>query len=232
MATRKVKITPETLEESERLLAIWEAAKGRPNQAVFGEMYGVGNQSAVGQFLRGDTPISLKAAIGFAKGLGCEIEDFSPRLAKVAHEASRVTTLDDESEFIPVRHIAVKFSNGMGRAVVSETTKPTLSFRSDFIRKLGISQRNAVVVDADGDSNVPSIYENAVVMIDRGQTDIINGKFYAFRVNGDLLIKKLTRLDDGSILAVSENQAYEPKVYRQGEDFEILGRARWTCHEL
>lgn len=232
MATRKVKITPETLEESRQLRAIWDSTKGRPNQATFGEMYGIGNQSAVGQFLRGETPISLKAAIGFAKGLGCEIQDFSPRLAKLAHDASQVLGEDDEAEFITVRHAAIKFSNGPGRAVVDDEAKPPLSFRADFIRRLGISQRNAVVVDADGDSNMPSIYEGGFVLIDRGQTDIVNGKFYAFRVNGHLLIKKLTRLDDGAILAVSENQAYEPRVYRHGEDFEVLGRARWTCHEL
>ncbi|MPT06039.1 S24 family peptidase [Delftia tsuruhatensis] len=232
MAIRKVKITPETQEESLRLRAIWDGAQGRPNQAAFGEMYDIGNQSAVGQFLRGETPISLKAAVGFAKGLGCEIQDFSPRLAKLAHEASQVLGNDDEAEFITVRHVAIKFSNGTGRIVVDEGTKPPLPFRTDFLKALGISQRNAVVVDADGDSNVPSIYEHGVVLIDRGQTEIVNGKFYAFRVNGNLLIKKLTRLDDGAILAVSENRAYEPRVYRQGEDFEVLGRARWTCHQL
>lgn len=232
MAIRKVKITPETQEESLRLRAIWDGAQGRPNQAAFGEMYDIGNQSAVGQFLRGETPISLKAAVGFAKGLGCEIQDFSPRLAKLAHEASQVLGNDEEAEFITVRHVAIKFSNGTGRIVVDEGTKPPLPFRTDFLKALGISQRNAVVVDADGDSNVPSIYEHGVVLIDRGQTEIVNGKFYAFRVNGNLLIKKLTRLDDGAILAVSENRAYEPRVYRQGEDFEVLGRARWTCHQL
>lgn len=232
MATRKVKITPETQEESRRLRAIWDGTNGRPNQAAFGEMYGIGNQSAVGQFLRGETPISLKAAVGFAKGLGCEIQDFSPRLAKLAHDASQVLGGDEEAEFITVRHVAVKFSNGSGRTVIDEGANPPLSFRADFIRKLGISHRNAVVVDADGDSNVPSIYQDGFVLIDRGQTEIVNGKFYAFRVNGNLLIKKLTRLEDGSVLAVSENQAYEPKVYRQGVDFEVLGRARWTCHEL
>lgn len=232
MAIRKVKITPETQEESLRLRAIWDGAQGRPNQAAFGEMYDIGNQSAVGQFLRGETPISLKAAVGFAKGLGCEIQDFSPRLAKLAHEASQVLGNDDEAEFITVRRVAIKFSNGTGRIVVDEGAKPPLPFRADFLKTLGISQRNAVVVDADGDSNVPSIYEDGFVLIDRGQTEIVNGKFYAFRVNGNLLIKKLTRLDDGAILAVSENRAYEPRVYRQGEDFEVLGRARWTCHQL
>lgn len=72
-------------EEGRLLMAIWNAVPltERGYQADFGEKYEIGNQSAVGQFLRGDTPLSLKAARGFAKGLNCQIADFSPRLASL-----------------------------------------------------------------------------------------------------------------------------------------------------
>ena len=72
-------------EEARRLKEIWDAADParRGTQAEFGEAHLIGNQSAVGQFLRGETPLSLKAAKGFAKGLACKIADFSPRLAEL-----------------------------------------------------------------------------------------------------------------------------------------------------
>lgn len=76
-------MTPETQEESKRLARLW-ATRSHPTQAVFGEVYGIGNQSAVGQFLRGEVPLSLKAARGFAIGLGVRLEDFTPRLAAEA----------------------------------------------------------------------------------------------------------------------------------------------------
>ena len=78
---RKAKITPETVAESVQLKEIWERTGNLPSQAVFGEVNGIGGQSAVNSFLNGKTPLSLKAARGFAKGLGCNIADFSPRLA-------------------------------------------------------------------------------------------------------------------------------------------------------
>lgn len=78
---RKAKITPETRAESARLKEIWDRSNNIPSQSVFGEANGIGGQSAVTSFLNGKTPISLKAARGFAKGLGCSIADFSPRLA-------------------------------------------------------------------------------------------------------------------------------------------------------
>ena len=67
--------------ESELLKEIWDRrATGRLPQAEFGETFGIGGQSAVANFLNGRSPLSLKAALGFARGLGTSIKDFSPRL--------------------------------------------------------------------------------------------------------------------------------------------------------
>jgi hypothetical protein len=94
---RRAKVTPETKAESARLRKLWDE-RSHPSQAEFGEIYGIGNQSAVGQFLRGDTPLSLKAARGFAIGLSCRIEDFSPRLAA---DAAQIATMVPSGELQP-----------------------------------------------------------------------------------------------------------------------------------
>jgi len=72
-------------EEARRLKEIWDAfdPSKRGTQAEFGEAQGIGNQSAMSQFLRGDAALSLKAAKGFARGLNCKISDFSARLAEL-----------------------------------------------------------------------------------------------------------------------------------------------------
>lgn len=80
--TRKAKVTPAIAAEAQALTELW-ASRPHSSQAVFGETFDIGNQSAVGQFLRGEIPLSPKAAFGFAKGLGCSIADFSPRLANM-----------------------------------------------------------------------------------------------------------------------------------------------------
>jgi len=78
---RKAKVTPETIAESKKLKEIWDAQEKRPSQTIFGETYQIGSQSAVTSFLNGKTPLSRKAAKGFAAGLGCKVSDFSQRLA-------------------------------------------------------------------------------------------------------------------------------------------------------
>lgn len=85
--SKQGKVTPETIAESKRLKALWLDAKseldkrGLGTQEKFGIEFDIGNQAAVGFFLNGRTALSAKAAKGFALGLGCEVSDFSPRLA-------------------------------------------------------------------------------------------------------------------------------------------------------
>ena len=78
-------------EEAARLRAIWDATPNRPSQAEFGERYEIGGQSAVNNFLRGASPLSLKAAAGFARGLGVPIAQFSTRLADQANALAEIT---------------------------------------------------------------------------------------------------------------------------------------------
>ncbi len=78
-------------EEAARLRAIWDATPNRPSQAEFGEMFNIGGQSAVNNFLRGFSPLSLKAAAGFARGLGVPIAQFSTRLADQANALNEIT---------------------------------------------------------------------------------------------------------------------------------------------
>jgi hypothetical protein len=87
--SRRSKVTEEHLQEAATLRDLWAAsqeersARGVGSQLAFGAKYNIGSQAAVGGFLNGLSPLSLKAAVGFAKGLNCKVGEFSPRLAKV-----------------------------------------------------------------------------------------------------------------------------------------------------
>lgn len=98
--SRQGTVTEEHREEARKLRQLWDS-RSHPTQAEFGELYKIGNQSAVSQFLRGDAAMSLKAARGFAEGLSCRLEDFSPRLAA---EAAAVASM------VPSDHLSPEVS--------------------------------------------------------------------------------------------------------------------------
>lgn len=108
--------------------------------------------------------------------------------------------------------------------------KPALVFRTDFLKRAGVSQANAVVVDAKGHSNEPKIPDGSIVLVDRGDKERLNGDFYAFRADGELLIKRLQNVPGAGVLAIAENPSFKPKqvMYQEGDDFEVIGRAVWA----
>lgn len=83
--TRRKPLEPWQRDDAARLKKLWEA--GRPgSQDAFGAEFKIGGQAAVWQYLSGRIPLNLLVAAKFAKGLGCALEDISPRLAEEAKQ--------------------------------------------------------------------------------------------------------------------------------------------------
>lgn len=78
---------PYVAEEARKLLALF---KNQPlpklSQEAFGARYDLGTQGNVWQYLHGRQPLNLEAALAFARGLHCQVADFSPRLARALTE--------------------------------------------------------------------------------------------------------------------------------------------------
>lgn len=137
----------------------------------------------------------------------------------------------DPDEFAFVHRADVAFANGVGKVAYHEDEKPPLVFRRDFLRKLGIAEGDAVVVDGIGHSNIPKIPDGSVVLVNKGDRTRLDGDFFAFRASGELLIKRLEKLENIGVLATAENPDFKPKtkVYAAGtDDFEVIGRAVWA----
>ena len=141
-----------------------------------------------------------------------------------------------EEEFVAVRRADVRFANGVGQVYYEADDKPPLVFRMDFLRKLGIKSGKAVVVDSRGISNEPKIRDRSVVLVNSGDKEHLDNDFFAFRYDGELLIKRLERVEGVGILATAENSDFKPKskLYKNEDlaNFEIIGRAVWEGAEL
>jgi hypothetical protein len=87
------------VQEAKRLKAIWDRRKPKISQEAFAFQYGFGTQGAVWQYLHARTPLNLVAAIKFAKGLGCLVKDFSPRLADELADIQAVLAPTGEEQY-------------------------------------------------------------------------------------------------------------------------------------
>lgn len=75
-----------------------------------------------------------------------------------------------------------------------------------------------------GDSMSPYIMDRDVVIV-RQQPDAESGEIVIAIINEeDGCCKKLKKLDDGSIALVSLNHAYDPLIFRKGDDVQVIGK--------
>lgn len=79
------------IQDAQRLRALF-AERAKMSQARFGELYGIGTQGMVWQYLNAHRPLNPKAAKAFADGLHLTLADISPKLATLIETIAATAT--------------------------------------------------------------------------------------------------------------------------------------------
>lgn len=228
-------LTEENRSESSKLKALWATYKQDSNsltQEAFGQKYGIGNQGAVWQCLNAKgMPISLKAAQGFAEGLKCQIEDFSPRLAKLAQGIADSVGQPAE-DYVEVKRITAVVAAGGGSAEEVYEEVGSLAFRRDFLASCGVTAGAARILNVKGTSMEPTIPDGSVLLVNSANKEPRNGQIYALAKGNDLVVKRLIKTGDEWV-ARSDNQDGNPDFpINDGLQVTVLGRAVWIGAKL
>jgi phage repressor protein C with HTH and peptisase S24 domain len=108
--------------------------------------------------------------------------------------------------------------------------KGGLAFKRDWLASLGVKPENALVIYASGDSMAPTIQDGAVVLLDRSQTEVRNGKTYAFLAEDEVRIKRVFRSLAGVWTLASDNPNKAQHPDEEIEDpstLSVIGRCVW-----
>lgn len=148
--------------------------------------------------------------------------------------------LSQKAVSLPTGYIALKFfdievSAGQGALVEKEEESSAMVFSEKFIRQdLGFNPNNIFLMPVRGDSMIPTLKNQSVVMVNRVDGFSTDG-IYVFRYDNRLMVKRLQFLPNG-IKVVSDNSAYEAwelgKEEIKGNDFEIIGEVVWSGQRM
>lgn len=89
MTKAVTKVDDQQAAEARRLAELYRERSGGLTQEEFGSRYNIGTQGMMWQLLNGRRPLSLKSAVGFAKGLNVPLEAVSPSIAAEVKEAAK-----------------------------------------------------------------------------------------------------------------------------------------------
>lgn len=153
-------------------------------------------------------------------------------VAAELQEAPAVYDADDLPDgFVLLPRYEVKAAAGSGALVHSEQIVDHLAFKRDWIvRQLRRNPANLILIEAMGDSMVPTIADRDLLLVDLGEASLRDNAIYALSLNGDVVVKRLERRMNGAVRVISDNRQrysdYELNPVEAGE-LRIIGQVVW-----
>lgn len=139
----------------------------------------------------------------------------------------------EDAAFVKINVYDVELAAGDGRIAPGEEPASQLAFRAAWLNREGINPAHASIVHVAGDSMEPTLANGGIVMIDhRDRTPIAKRYVFALRQGEHLLVKRVERSEDGSVLMLHSDNPIVPTQALTGADLEgteIIGRVVWSA---
>jgi len=206
----------------------------RLTQAQLAEMVGV-SQSAIHALESRDSH-SSKFIVELAQALSVSAEWLKNGgvLLADSHRQYEAETAKSPSEethvIIPRYNVHAACGNGLLNDHVEVTGG--LAFMRSWIRDMGWSAANLVVIYARKDSMAPTITDGAVLLVDTSQTAPESGRVYVLNWFGEERVKRLHRVGASRYRVSSDNPnkaEFPDEVidFEESPDVRIIGRVVW-----
>ena len=151
---------------------------------------------------------------------------FGVSLQELLFGDEATTSLD----IVAVPEYDIDFSCGNGKSLFEDRdpVRYVYYLRSWFVEN-SINPRRAVRVRIKGDSMKPFLWEGDSALLNLDEVHVVDGGVYAFGIDDDLFIKRLSIVPGTGLRVVSDNEAYAPQVLEY-ERFDgrlrVFGRVR------
>lgn len=212
-----------------RLMQALEAT----NDAELARALSLTPQSISGARRRGEVPPAWIQACAEHTGANAHWLFFGKgpmHLAEAVEGELPAAQSESDADLIHIPLAEARLSAGTGSMEVSTHSDESYAFRGDFLRRKGNPKR-MVLMRVSGDSMVPEIFDNDMVLLDQGQTEITPGRLYAVGFEDAIYIKRIDKLP-GKIILHSVNPAYPPLSLDlrgdNAEQFRVIGRVLWS----
>lgn len=229
---------------------------GFPRRKAFAEELTI-NPETLGGYERGDSVPDLDFLASYKQRFSVNLdwlvagdgEMFDPRVLDPAmgtgsflHEIlkqqreqekalpARLTTAD----FVNLPEYDVRASAGRGLIPLNEMPVSETAFERGFLRNLGGAPDHCFIMWSTGDSMLPTIPDNSLLIVDASQTIVDHGRIYVFGVGNAVLVKRAKWRMDGKLELTSDNLSgnYPVETFYADrvEDLNVIGRVIFIGH--
>ena len=136
------------------------------------------------------------------------------------------------AEYVFIPKFTAKAGAG-GSLETSSETEGFYAFRKEWVQEMGVHAQTSGLLTVVGDSMEPLLREGDTILVDKADTEIMDGKIYVVTLGDELKVKRIQKSVSGLLLC-SENPRYDaiPVKGPDLEAFRVHGRVRWVGKEL
>lgn len=134
----------------------------------------------------------------------------------------------DTDGFVYVPYFDVRASAGHGAFVANRPAVRHYAFDRQWLAlHVGVPPTRLALIPVSGNSMEPDLVDGDLVMIDRGDIEVLREGVYVFEVDDGLFVKRLRLSGDRLVIESSNHQDYPPRevsLMRENPSFRLHGR--------
>ncbi len=110
-----------------------------------------------------------------------------------------------------------------------EAVSHSLAFPPDYLSRLTRSNpKNLAIISVKGDSMVPTLHDDDIVMLDHSKTSLAYDGLFVVRFWDALHVKRISRGSRAdTILIISDNKEHYPPQELPAEEVQVIGKVIW-----
>jgi phage repressor protein C with HTH and peptisase S24 domain len=217
---------PERLKSRRRFLEL--------SQKQLSESTGVSSKT-IQKYEYGDIPKGPNL-VRLSRALNCSIDWLllGSGSGSESSELDRAYSQKEHVELTLVPKVLARLDSDGVNLEKSQNTESMYAFQHDWIKQKG-DPSQMVLMDVSGDSMSPELRDGDTALVERSQTEIYIGKFYAVSIGKEVMVRYVDRAP-GKIILRSANNSWNDIEFDIHEDSKepvnILGRVVWWCRDI
>jgi len=151
---------------------------GDPERDVFAAQLGV-SKTTLGNYEKGESEPTASVLDAYRHNFGANVLWIITGEGDMFSESATVTEGVDMVE-IPLYD--VQAAAGTGLIPREDRAKNTVAFSRAFLRSIGAKPESCIMLEAKGESMLPTIPDGAFMIVDQSKTSIADDEVFVFRV--------------------------------------------------
>lgn len=189
------------------------------NRIDFAKEIGVSSTS-FGAYIRGETEPPHSFYVRISEKLDIDLNWLIT--GSKLHRGENLPAIQENQIALPL--FSIQASAGDGASELTQEVADYMVVSEGWLTKIAPTGTQLGVLEARGDSMLPVIEDGdqMIISFDISQRDVANGGIFIVSYGGNLFVKRLEILLDGSIKIISENPSYDPQIVTRETADELM----------